>query len=142
VGCLEPLVALRDAIKHSWWGVILAEMDTEPVELIGGGTKVLMGLWLLLPLESFTSSPSFVAISIFSEWLWGLVLLVVGIAHLAALHNGNREWRQWASLIGFLIWFSFAVVFVVANPPAIGWIMFLSVAFAQMWASVRLGMAA
>lgn len=135
-------MALRNSIQTSWWGAILAEHDTEPVELIGGATKVAMGIWLLLPFETFLSSPTFVTIGAFPEWAWGGFLLVVGTFHLAALHDGRRGWRKWASLIGFLVWFSFAVVFVVTNPPAIGWIMFLSVAFAQMWASIRLGMPA
>jgi hypothetical protein len=136
------LVALRHAIQHSWWGLILAEMDTEPIELIGGGTKVLMGVWLLIPWQSFTSSPTFAVLGVLPEWAWGTFLLVVGLAHLAALRSGHHSWRGMAALIGFLVWFSFAFVFVVTNPPAFGWIMFLSVALAQMWVSIRLGLRA
>jgi uncharacterized membrane protein HdeD (DUF308 family) len=136
---MRGLCVLRDTIKHSWWGAILAEHDTEPVELIGGGTKVAMGVWLLLPLQSFSSSPTFAALAILPEWVWGLFLLCVGIFHLAALHNGHRGWRKWAAVVGFLVWFSFGTVFVWTNPPAIGWIMFLAIAAAQMWASIRLG---
>ncbi len=135
-------MAMRGAAQHSWWGLILAEHDTEPVELMGGATKVIMGIWLLLPLESFGSSPSFSTLAVFPEWAWGAFLLVVGLLHLSALHDGRRPWRSWASGVGFVVWFSFAVVFLTSNPPAIGWIMFLSVAFAQCWASVRLSMPA
>lgn len=133
---------IRDAIKHSWWGAILAEHDTEPMELIGGGTKVLMGCWLLMPWTSFTSSPTFATVSIFPEWAWGIFLLIVGMLHLAALRADHRVWRQRAAFVGFLVWCSFGTVFVWANPPAIGWIMFMSVGLAQMWASIRLGMPA
>lgn len=132
-------MALRANIQRSWWGLILAEHDTEPVELIGGGTKVLMGCWLLLPWTSFTSSPTFATISVLPEWVWGLFLLCLGVFHLGALHSGKRGWRQGAAFVGFLVWCSFGTVFVWANPPAIGWIMFMSVGLAQMWASIRLG---
>lgn len=131
---------MRDTLKHSWFGLILAEHDTEPVELIGGATKVIMGIWLLLPFDTFEASPTFSELRVFPEWAWGTFFLVVGLLHLTALHDGNRVWRSWASGIGFVIWFAFAVVFVTTNPPAFGWIMFLSVALAQMWASIRLGM--
>jgi hypothetical protein len=132
-------IAMRESLKHSWWGMILAEHDTEPVELIGGATKVAMGLWLLLPFDTFGSSRTFSALAVFPESAWGAFFLVVGLAHLAALYDGRRTWRAWASGIGFVIWFAFALVFVTTNPPAFGWIMFMSVALAQMWASVRLG---
>lgn len=131
---------MRDSVQRSWWGLILAEHDTEPVELIGGGTKVAMGIWLLLPWKTFAASASYSVLSILPEWIWGTFLLCVGLLHLAALHSGHRSWRKWAALVGFLIWSSFGVVFVWANPVAIGWIMFLSVGIAQMWASIRLGM--
>src|SRR5688572_6041806 len=131
------LTALRDTIRRSWWGRILAEMDTEPVELMGGGAKIVMGVWLLLPFQSFTSSPTFAALSVLPEWLWGTFLLCVGLFHLAALRDGYRGWRKWAALVGFLIWVSFGTVFVWTNPPAIGWVLFMSVGGAQMWASIR-----
>lgn len=133
------LRTLRDSIRASWYGAILAEHDTEPVELMGGGTKVMMGVWLLLPFQSFTSSPTFAALAVLPEWVWGTFLLCVGVFHLAVLRNGDRDWRKWAALIGFLIWVSFGTVFVWTNPPAIGWIMFMSVGGVQMWASLRLG---
>ena len=133
---------IRERIQGSWWGRILAEHDTEPIELIGGITKVLMGCWLLLPWDTFASSAAFSVLAVLREQLWGALLILIGAAHLAALYNGHRAWRGWAALIGFLIWFAFACVFVVTNPPGVGWIMFLSVAFAQMWASIRLGLRA
>lgn len=132
-------MALRDTIQASWWGLILAEHDTEPVELIGGGTKTLMGVWLLLPWKTFAGSASYLVLSVLPEWLWGSFLLAVGLLHLTALYSGNRRARKYASFAGFLVWASFGTVFLWANPPAIGWIMFLSVAAAQMWASIRLG---
>jgi hypothetical protein len=133
-------MAVRDTIQRSWWGRILAEHDTEPVELIGGGTKVLMGLWLLLPWQTFAMSDSYDSIRIIPEWIWGTFLLTVGLLHIAALHSGHRTWRKWAALVGFLIWSCFGLVLGWANPAAIGWMLFLSVGASLMWASIRLGM--
>ena len=133
---------IRARIQGSWYGRILAEHDTEPVELIGGATKVVMGLWLLLPWDTFGASPTFSVLAVLKEQLWGAVLLAIGLAHLAALYHGHRAWRGWSATIGWLIWFAFAVVFVFTNPPGVGWVLFLFAGLGQLWASVRLGLRA
>jgi hypothetical protein len=136
---VRQLHMVRDGIIASWWGVILAEHDTEPAELSGGALKCAIGLWLLLPFDTFASSPTFVTLAILPEWVWGTALLCVGVFHLGVLRLGDRSWRQRASLFGFLVWFSFAVVFVFTNPPAFGWLAFMMAGLAQMWCSIRLG---
>jgi hypothetical protein len=123
----------------SWWGLILQEHDTEPAELSGGALKVGVGGWLLLPFETFESSPSFVALTILPEWVWGTALLCIGVLHIGVLRLGARSWRQRLSLFGWLVWFSFAAVLVTANPSGIGWLAFLMAGFAQLWCSIRLG---
>lgn len=136
---MSRLRALRDMIRASWWGRILDEHDTEPVELSGGVLKVLLGFWLLLPMDSFASSPTFAVLDVIPETAMGLVLLAVGIGHLLALRDGYVPWRRAASLIGFLIWFTFAATFVWSNPPAMGWLPFLLSAAGQGWCYIRLG---
>ena len=133
------LRSFRDQIRASWWGRILAEHDTEPVELSGGALKVLLGCWLLLPLDSFGSSPTFAALDVIPEAALGFLLLGVGIGHLLALRDGYVPWRRMASLIGFLVWFTFAATFVWSNPPAMGWLPFLLSAAGQGWCYIRLG---
>jgi hypothetical protein len=123
----------------SWWAAILLEHDVEPAELSGGLMKLFIGIWLLLPLDTFDSSPTFAALAIMPEWLWGVALVTLGSAHLAALHTGHQDRRRNAATVGYLVWFSFAVVFVTTNPPAIGWIAFMMAGLAQLWVSVRLG---
>lgn len=114
-------------------------MDTEPVELSGGLLKLLIGFWLLLPLQSFQSSITFTALAVVPEWAWGAFLVVVGIGHLAALCDGSPPWRRAASLVGFLTWFTFAAIFVHSNPAAFGWAAFAVIAGQQGWAYIRLG---
>lgn len=130
---------LQASIERSWYAAILREHDTEPIELLGGATKAMMGVWLLLPMESFASSRSFSALVVLPEWAWGSFLLLVGVCHLVALHDGNRAWRRRAAFVGFLVWCSFGIVFVWNNPPAIGWVMFMAAGLAQLWANLRLG---
>lgn len=135
---MSRLIRLREWMRSSWWGRILAEHDTEPTELSGGALKVMLGFWLLLPWQTFSSSPTFERLAVVPEWLWGGVLLSIGVGHLAALHDGYAPWRRGASLAGFLIWFSMAVTFVFANPPAMGWLLFMLAALAQGWCYIRL----
>lgn len=136
---MRRLVMIRDQIKGSWWGMILAEHDTEPVEMAGGLLKVSIGFWLLLPFDTFGSSPTFRALAVMPEWLWGSSLIVVGLLHLHALMDGDRRRRWRGSMVGFVVWFAMAFVFVATNPPALGWIAFMGAALGQMWASLRLG---
>lgn len=136
---MERFQSLRARIKRSWWGMILAEHDTEPAELMGGLLKVAIGAWLLLPWSTFSASRTFQMMAVAPEWFWGGAFIGIGAFHLYALRKGGVHRRWWAAMIGFTIWFSLAFVFVAANPPAIGWLMFMAAACAQGWASVRLG---
>jgi hypothetical protein len=132
------LTTWRDRLSDSWWGRILAEHDTEPAELSGGALKIALGFWLLLPWQTFTSSPTFESLAVVPEWIWGGVLVCVGVMHLAALRDGYRVWRRGACLVGFLVWFSMACTFVIANPPAMGWLLFMLSALQQGWCYIRL----
>lgn len=128
-----------DGLTSAWFAPILAEHDTEPTELAGGTLKVAMGLWLLLPFDTFGSSPTFATLAVLPEWTWAIVLIGLGGFHILALRSGDRDARRLASMIGYLVWFSFAMVFVATNPPAIGWLAFLLAGLGQLWCSLRLG---
>lgn len=126
-------------IQASWWARILAEHDTEPTELAGGALKVVIGVWLLLPARTFSSSPAFGVISVIPENYWGVFLVVIGIGHLAALRNGHPAWRRYAALVGCFVWCSMGLTFLVANPSGIGSLTFLAAGIAQGWCYSRLG---
>lgn len=132
-------MALRDSILDSWWGRVLAEHDTEPTELSGGLLKVVIGAWLLLPMQTFSSAPAFGTISVIPENLWGLFLVVIGIGHLAALRNGHPAWRRYAAFVGCFIWSAIGLTFLAANPVGIGSLLFLGAGIAQGWCYSRLG---
>lgn len=132
------LARWAERLSRAWWALVLAEHDTEPAELSGGLLKVSIGCWLLLPLDTLGSSPTFAALTVLPEWLWGAGLAALGVAHLFALRSGDRDRRRQASTIGWVVWFSFAVTFVVTNPPAFGFLAFLLAGLAQLWCSLRL----
>lgn len=133
------LLSWLDRLARSWFGLILAEHDTEPAELSGGLLKVAIGFWLLLPMDTIGSSPTFAALAILPEWLWGAMLVTLGAWHLLVLRMGRRRERQRAATVAYYFWFSLAVLFVSTNPPSIGWLAFLVAGLAQLWASIRLG---
>lgn len=131
------LRALPEWLRETWWGAILREHDTEPVELSGGLLKVTIALWLLMPVQSL--GPAFGIVSMIPEVWWAVFLLVVGAGHLAALRNGHVAWRRWGSLIGFFVWCSLAITLVVNGAVGLTPLLFLGAGLSQAWAYVRLG---
>lgn len=131
---IHPVIS----IKRSWWGRILAEHDTEPAEFRGALLKLLMGFWLVLPLDSFQSSRTFATLSFMPEFVWGWLFLILGALKLYYLRQGSWKSRGTMAFIGFLVWFSLGLVFVSTNPPALGWIMFMLAAAEQGWCCIRL----
>lgn len=136
---MSALTSLRLWIWRSWWGRILAEHDTEPTELRGGFLKVLVGLWLILPFQTFSGSPSFGVISVIPENLWAIFLVVIGIGHLMALANGEPNWRRWSALVGCFVWSAMGITFLWANPAGIGSMLFLVAGIEQGWVYSRIG---
>lgn len=130
---------IRDWLTRCWWARILAEHDTEPIELQGATLKILLGFWLLLPWDSFDASPTFRYLDAIPETAWGTFLLITGFIHWYTLRSGYREMRRVSCLLGFLVWFALTVVFLVANAPAIGFAAFFVVALGQGWSYIRLG---
>lgn len=130
---------LRRSVRQSWWGKILAELDTEPHELSGGLLKIVIGAQLIGPWSTFGSSPAYADLAILPEFFWGWFLIAIGVAHLLALRSGYLAWRRWACFGGFVIWFSFGATFVHANPTSLGWVVFAYAGAWQLWAHVRLG---
>lgn len=134
------LCSLRTTISRSWWGRILAEMDTEPAELLGGTAKVLIGAWLLAPWETFAGNPRLYGDMLaLPEWAWGCTMVALGVGHLAALRDGYQRWRRWAAFAGFITWSMLGGTFLHTQPTALVGPSFLLLAIAIGWAYIRLG---
>ena len=132
-----------DWITQTWYARILAEHDTEPVELFSGTLKAVIGLWLILPFETLRSGGdgAFDRLEIGPEWLWGSIFLALGGGHLLAVRDGSRGWRRAASMTAFGVWFGLASLALWANPYALGFPFFLLLSVQQAWAYLRLGRA-
>lgn len=130
----------RDGLASSWWGLILAEHDTEPMELLGGAAKLLLGAHLLAPWQTFVGNVHLYAdMAALPEWAWGTALVALGIGHLGALRNGDYGWRRWSSFAGFLVWASLGATFLHTQPTALIGPTLLVFAAGQGWCYVRLG---
>lgn len=138
-GPLRIVRRMRRALGITWVGAIGREMDTEPIELSGGTLKLLAGAWLLMPFGTFETSSVFRLVAVIPEWAWGILLIAIGIGHLMALADGSAGWRRSASLLGFLVWFTFASTFVYSNAAGLSWCAFFVLACQQGWAYIRLG---
>jgi hypothetical protein len=136
----KPAHPIVTWLRYSWWGKILAEHDTEPTEFGGGLLKIAIGTQLLLPIDTFSTSNSFKTLSVLPEWIWGLILVVLGSVHLAALYSNSRVWRSRTAKMGFVIWFSISTTFWLANPSSLGAVVFLFAGLAQGWVSIRLSL--
>lgn len=133
------LRSLRDRLASSWWGAILRDMDTEPIELAGGITKLTVGLWLLAPWHTFGGNPALYGqLGALPEWGWGLVLIAFGAHHLAALRHGSLSWRRYASGLGFVVWWSWGLLFLLGQATVLVIPMLWLAALGQAWCSVRL----
>jgi hypothetical protein len=133
------LAAVPRYLRSTWWGLILAEHDTEPTEFGGGLMKIGLGALLLTPADTFGSSRIYTLLSALPEVGWGLLLIFFGILHLAALHDGNRSLRRMAALAGFMIWATFSLSFFLGNPTNTGFVVYGLLACAQGWCYIRLG---
>lgn len=131
------LCSIRDQLRASWWGRVLAEHDTEPTELSGGLLKVSLAIWLLLPPTAI--GPAFGFVALIPELYWSIFLLVVGVGHLVALRNGHPAWRRWGCLVGFFVWCSLAVTLLVNGVVGIGPVLFIGAGLSQGWCYIRLG---
>lgn len=130
---------LATKARYSWWGKILAEHHTEPTELLlGGFLKWVVGTWLFLPFDTFSSSPTFASLDLFPEMAWAIFLMIFGAIHMGVLKQGSIHYRKYASFGGMLIWAALSFTFIVTNPPAFGSMLMLVAAISQGWCFIRL----
>lgn len=134
---MQWLRAIRDRLRASWWGRILAEHDTEPTELSGGLLKVTIAFWLLMPFQSL--SPAFGAVTLIPEFWWSIFLLVVGIGHVTALRDGFPAWRRWGCLVGVFVWGALAISLWSNGVVGLAPLLFFGACLSQGWCYIRLG---
>ena len=134
------LRAVRDMIRNSWWGLILAEHDTEPTELASAILTSLLGLFLLAPADTFAVGRIYSFLALLPETFWGVLLIVVGVLQGVMLRTGWRSARRAMAMAGFVIWSWFGISFLMGNSSNTGWVVYFLAAAGMGWVYVRLGM--
>ena len=138
---MARLRALRAWVSSSWWGRILAEHDTEPLEL--GNSLMLFGLGALLASDrtsTFRTTPLvYDLLAALPEDVWAAGMIALALAQLASLRANRRRVRRLAALGAFLVWFTWSVSFALGNPFNTGWYVYLLAAVGQGWCWIRLG---
>lgn len=87
------------------------------LELGGAAWSVVWGFWVGNPWwDVFPSSPTFQTMGqVAPEWVWGLVVVGVGIGQLIALYNDSTRWRYRISASAFLVWAFVTWLFLISN---------------------------
>lgn len=89
---------------------LMLDYDFEVFEAFNGLVAMLWGGVLLLPVSSFASGTSYSNMALLApEWVWGLVLLVFGVAQVWALLLGVRSVRRNVALAMFSVWIFLSV---------------------------------
>lgn len=83
--------------------------DWEIVEIQGATFKIMWGVWLLSPFQTFRTIAGYNQVASENTWGWGLLLL--GLIHLIAILSKNRIMRIIMCMIAFLFW-TFTVILV------------------------------
>lgn len=118
----------------------LWRVDTRAAELISAAILGnVWGVWLLLPLHTFSSSATYRPMStIGNELGWGLVLLFIALIQSAALVFEWRRWRFIGALLSAAAYAFIAVMFGMGNPPGVGLPTYGILALSNLWAIRRL----
>lgn len=97
---------------------LIFNYDWEVVEIEGAVFKVLWGFWILLPWNSFGNFPTNV-FAVFGklgpEWVIGLGVMLLGLAHLYAIGFARRPTRRNFILVAFMFWLFTSVCFGMAR---------------------------
>jgi hypothetical protein len=98
----------------------------DPTEIILAFHSTMLGAYLLLPFDTFGSSPTFsVMAAMAPEWVWGSVILACGLGLLAAMWAGSVQWRLRILFPFAHLWLVVAVAIAFANWKSAGVISYI-----------------
>lgn len=95
---------------------LLFQYDWEIVEIQGAIFKIVWGIWLFLPFDTFGGQPVYDSLSkITNETTWGFFIIVLGLIHLWAISSGIVKYRRVMIFVAFMFWVFISVVFGVSR---------------------------
>lgn len=104
-------------------------------ELISAGILAgVWGVWLLLPFNTFGSSPTYRPMAaVGPEHVWALVMLLVALIQSWAVVVEDRRLRFVGALLSAAAHAFIAAMFGLGNPPGIGMPTYVILALANLW---------
>lgn len=98
------------------------------------------GAWMLLPLNTFASSPTYrVMTSIAPEWIWGAGFFAFGLLKFYAAWRGSLKSRRRVTFWGCFVWLFLAIAHQFGNSITPAGVIYLSMAGASAGRYWRLG---
>lgn len=93
----------------------------------------ILGLFILMPQESFTTVVFSVFLSIAPEWVWGAIFSAVGaMGSVITMRSVRRRASYYACATATTAWILFAVEFWLSSPESIGIPIFILFAIGAM----------
>lgn len=145
---VEPRFAIRPVLTRTqimkqrlYVAVFVKPLDFMEVGL--GLFMVVRGIWLLLPFETFDTSPGYAAMdeiarlvtrgTVDSEIVWGLALLWIGATQVGSY--ALAQWRtRLASTLGACVcWAFMAIMVAVSNFYGGGWLVWGAFSIGSGW---------
>lgn len=99
--------------------LFILDTDTFSLETMLGIESFLWGLWLLLPFDTFSASPVYSVMNqIAPEHVWGIGMIVLGIAQIMVLCTHNPKARYIFSTGALFVWLFTDVGFWLSGSPS------------------------
>ncbi len=102
-----------------WATGVVRSSSTRGLEMQNGCAALLSGIVLILPLQTFATSPSY---SLFAAWapepIWGVSFLGAGAAQIAAALYDQVVMRRIAAVILGVLFAVIGAGIMLVNPPS------------------------
>jgi hypothetical protein len=109
-------------------------IETAALELWAAVDSLLLGLFLMLPVRTFESSPTFTFMGeVAPEETWGVVMVAAGCLQIAGLNGVNHRLREIMALALAIIWAIWAIGLISSNAASTGTITYPMLTLAMMW---------
>lgn len=95
---------------------VLRDEDTGPLAILLGLYMLIWGVALLMPWTTFTAFSVYGPMSqIAPEWVWGLLIVLVGSVQVLAPTQKHRTCMCWVHAIAGTIWTFWALFFLMGS---------------------------
>lgn len=110
------------------------------VEILGGVLAFWIGLWLILPWDTYAVSHQWSAAArVAPEFVWGLAFIIISGVKFAAIRSEDRTWRRRTSLLLALSYAFLALMFALGDARGIALPVWGTMACAHGWSWLRQG---